>query len=165
MFIDGSNRLLYIKWEDVYLPVGCLTGDSFSESSEMLDTTTRDNAGWKTSTPTLQSYNISFDGLVINTLFNGGDFTKVSYDRIRQLKRNRTLIEWKLKDTNSVFVDSGKGYITELSDSSSIDEFISFNASIEGYGNPESSSELFFTLGDGNNNIIQDGNNNEIITG
>ena len=163
MFIDGSNRLLYIKWEDVYLPVGCLTGDSFSESSEMLDTTTRDNAGWKTSTPTLQSYNISFDGLVINTLFNGGDFTKVSYDRLRQLKRSRTLIEWKLQDSNLTFVDSGSGYITELGDSSNIDEFITFNGGIEGYGTPNSVSGIIYNLEDGNGNQIQDGNNNEII--
>ena len=98
MFIDGSNRLLYIKWDGVYLPIGCLTGDSFSESSEMLDTTTRDNAGWKTSVPTLQSYNISFDGLVINTSNIGGDQTKISYDRLTLLKRNKTLIEWKKKN-------------------------------------------------------------------
>jgi surface protein len=140
MFINGENRILYIKWEGQYLPIGCLTGDSFSESSEMLNTTTRDNAGWSTSVPTTQNYNISFDGLVINTNFTGGDFTKVSYDRLRELKRNRTLIEWKLKDNNNIFVDSGKGYITELSDSSSIDEFISFNASIIGYGRPDETS-------------------------
>ena len=91
-FKNGLYKIVYIYVNGDYKPIGCLTGNSFSESSEMLDTTTRDNAGWKTSTPTLQSYNISFDGLVINTLFNGGDFTKVSYDRIRQLKRNRTLI-------------------------------------------------------------------------
>ena len=165
MFINGENRILYIKWEGQYLPIGCLTGDSFSESSEMLNTTTRDNAGWSTSVPTTQNYNLSFEGLVINTNFNGGDFTKVSYDRLRELKRSRTLIEWKSKDTDNIFVDSGKGYITELSDSSSIDEFISFNASIVGYGKPESTTEISFTLQDGNSNIVQDGNNNEIITG
>ena len=140
MFIDGSNRLLYIKWEDVYLPIGCLTGDSFSESSEMLDTTTRDNAGWKTSTPTLQSYNISFDGLIINSEFEGGNPLKLSYDRLRILKRSRTLIEWKIADSEDLFVDLGKGYLKDLSDSSSIDEFISFSAEIEGYGEPESYS-------------------------
>ena len=165
MFINGENRILYIKWDGQYLPIGCLTGDSFNESSEMLNTTTRDNAGWSTSVPTSQNYNLSFEGLVINTNFPGGDSTKVSYDRLRELKRNRTLIEWKLQDSQKIFVDTGKGYITELSDSSSIDEFISFNASIVGYGKPESTTEISFTLQDGNSNIVQDGNNNEIITG
>ena len=145
MFTKGEDRVLYIKINNEYLPIGCLTGDSFSESSEMLDTTTRDNAGWKTSTPTLQSYNISFDGLVINTSDLGGDQTKISYDRLTLLKRNKTLIEWKSQDTLGVFVSVGKGYITELSDSSEIDGFISFNASIIGYGKPGDITDTYFT--------------------
>ena len=145
MFTKGEDRVLYIKINNEYLPIGCLTGDSFSESSEMLDTTTRDNAGWKTSTPTLQSYNISFDGLAINTSDLGGDQTKISYDRLTLLKRNKTLIEWKSQDTLGVFVSVGKGYITELSDSSEIDGFISFNASIIGYGKPGDITDTYFT--------------------
>jgi len=163
--INGTDRILYIKWNDEFLPIGCLSSDSFDESVDMLDTTTRDNQGWKTSTPTNQSYNISFDGLVINTNFNGGDFTKVSYDRLRVLKRNRTLIEWQIKDNNLTFVDSGFGYITNLSDSANLDEFVTFSGSIVGYGQPNSTSEQSFTLQDGEENIVQDGNNNDIITG
>ena len=165
MFINGSNRVLFIKWEDEFLPIGCLTSDSFSENVEMLSTTTRDNAGWATSVPTNQSYNISFDGLVINTSFNGGDFNKVSLDRLRELKRSRTLIEWKSEDVDKIFVDSGKGYITDLSDSANIDEFISFNGSIVGFGEPNSTTASSFYLQDGSDNLIQDGNNNLIITG
>ena len=164
MFINGSNRILYIKIDETYLPIGCLTSDSFSESVEMLTTTTRDNAGWATSTPTTQSYNISFDGLIINTFFNGGDFTKISLDKLRDLKRNRILIDWKSEDVDKVFVDSGQGYITELSDSANIDEFITFNASIVGYGKPISTTAQVFNLQDGNNNLIEDGNNNLITT-
>ena len=162
--IDGTYSILYIKWEDEFLPIGCLTSDSFSEDIEMLDSTTRDNAGWRTSTPTNQSYNISFDGIVKNTNFNGGDFTKISLDRLRVLKRSRTLIEWKTQDNNLTFVDSGFGHITSLSKDASSDEFISFSANIEGYGTPYSTSEQVFILQDGNNNKIQDGNNNDIIT-
>jgi hypothetical protein len=165
MFINGSNRVLFIKWEEEFLPIGCLTSDSFSENVEMLSTTTRDNAGWATSVPTNQSYNISFDGLVINTNFNGGDFNKVSLDRLRELKRSRTLIEWKSEDVDKIFVDSGKGYITDLSDSANIDEFISFNGSIVGFGEPNSTTASSFYLQDGSENLIQDGNNNLIITG
>ena len=163
--IDGTYSILYIKWEDEFLPIGCLTSDSFSEDIEMLDSTTRDNAGWKTSTPTNQSYNISFDGVIKNTNFNGGDFTKISLDRLRVLKRSRTLIEWKTQDNNLIFIDSGFGHITSLSKDASTDEFISFSANIEGYGSPYSTTGITFTLSDGNNNTIEDGNNNEIITG
>ena len=162
--INGTYRIFYIKWEGEFLPVGCLNSDTFEESVSMLDTTTRDNNGWNTSVPTNQSYNISLEGLIINTNFTGGDFTKISYDRLRTLKRNRTLIEWKSTDENLVFVNSGQGYITELSDSTNVDEFISFSATIKGYGEPTSTTGQVFELQDGNNNIIQDGNNNNIIT-
>jgi len=163
--INGTDRLIYLKWDGEYLPIGCLISDSFDESTEMLDTTTRDNAGWKTSAPTNQSYNFSFDGLIINTNFNGGDFTKISYDRLRTLKRNRTLIEWKMQDADLVFIDTGFGYLTSLSDSSNVDEFITFSASVEGYGAPVSTTGQVFNLVDGNSNNLEDGNTNEIITG
>ena len=164
MFINGTYRIVYIKWEGVYLPIGCITSDDFNEGVEMLDTTTQDNAGWKTSVPTNQFYSLSVSGLIINTNFSGGDFTKVSYDRLRVLKRSRTLIEWKIADVDDIFVDTGSGYITSLSDSSTIDEFVSFNASIDGYGIPNSTTAQIFELQDGNENIVQDGNNNNIIT-
>lgn len=164
MFIKGTDRIVYIKWEDEFLPIGCLTSDSFDEDVEMLPTTTRDNNGWRTDVPTNQGYSISIDGLLINTNFNGGDFSKVSYDRLRVLKRSRTLIDWKIQDINLTFVDSGKGYITNLSDSASIDEFITFNATILGYGEPTSTTGQVFELQDGNDNILQDGNDNTIIT-
>lgn len=138
--INGTDRLIYIKWDGEFLPIGCLISDSFEESSETLDTTTRDNAGWRTSVPTNQSYNFSFDGLIINTNFTGGDFNKISYDRLRVLKRNKTLIEWLIEDNNKTFSDTGFGYLINLSDSSNIDEFITFSASVEGYGEPISSS-------------------------
>lgn len=162
--INGTYKLVYIEWEGEFLPIGCLTGDSFTESVEMLDTTTRDNGGWSTAVPTTQSYNISFDGLITNTNFNGGNFEKISLDRLRVLKRSRTLINWKIQDIDLTFVDSGQGYITELGDSSSVDEFITFNCSIQGYGEPNSTSAKAYNLTDGNENNIEDGNTNEIIT-
>tara|TARA_R110002096_G_scaffold159223_1_gene324957 strand:- start:518 stop:922 length:405 start_codon:yes stop_codon:yes gene_type:complete len=132
--IDGSYSVLYIKWNGQFLPIGALTSDSFSEESETLDTTTRDNNGWKTSVPTRQSYELSFEGLVQNTNFSGGDATKISLDRLIDLKRGRVLVEWKTQDNNLIFVDTGFGHITSLSKNSSTDEFISFTCSIEGFG-------------------------------
>ena len=132
--IDGSYSVLYIKWNGQFLPIGALTSDSFSEESETLDTTTRDNNGWKTSVPTRQSYELSFEGLVQNTNFSGGDATKISLDRLIDLKRGRVLVEWKTQDNNLIFVDTGFGHITSLSKNSSTDEFISFSATIDGFG-------------------------------
>ena len=134
--INGDYNILYIKWQGQFLPIGCLTSDSFTENCDMIDSMTMNSASWRTRKPTNQSYNISFDGLVKNT----------NLDRLRVLKRSGTLIEWKTQDSNLVFVDSGFGYINSLSKSSSIDEFISFNATIEGFGKPFSYSSLTFNL-------------------
>ena len=131
-FSNGVYTVLYIKNDSEYFPIGCLTSNGFSEESEMIDTTTRDNAGWRTSRPTNQSFNISFDGLVTKEMFIPNTFT---YQDIVQLKRNRTLIDWRIDD-NEGNIDDGKGYITSLSNSASIDENITFSGNIVGYGIP-----------------------------
>lgn len=127
MFIDGGIKILYIDSGDGYFPVGCLTGNSFNEEIEMLTTTTRDNGGWATSVPTNQSYSISFDGLVLRELSN----SKQTYYDLKNIKRNRTLINWRINED-----DYGSGYITNLSDENSIDENVTFNAELVGYGTP-----------------------------
>ena len=144
--INGSYSLLYIKWLGQFTAVGCLTSDSFSESVEMIDSMSSSSSRWKTSVPTNQSYNISFEGLVTNNVFVDGEIVRISLDVLRNLKTSSTLIEWKTQDSNSIFIDSGFGYITSLSKDTSTDEFITFSATIEGFGAPSSSSTSDFNL-------------------
>ena len=132
-FINGEIRILYFKINGSYIPVGCLTDNSFSESAGMLPTTTRDNTdGWESARPINQNYSISFSGLVTTDFI---DESKVNYQRLRQLKRQRTLIEWKIDDGQANY-DYGNAYITNLSDSAAIDENVSFDGSLQGYGEP-----------------------------
>ena len=161
---NGTYNILFIDFGSGFFPIGCLISNSFSEEIETIDSTTRDNAGWKTQTLTNQSYNIEFSGIVINTLFNKGDFTKISYDRLKDIKRSRQLIDWKIEDTELQFIESGKGQITNLSSESNIDEFVAFSASLQGYGAPISISGKLHSIQDGNSNNIEDGNTNEIET-
>ena len=128
MFIDGAYRILYIDSGSGYYPVGCLTNNSFSEESEIISTTTRDNEGWNTSRATNQSYSILFEGLVLDA--DIVDNTQTYYD-LKTIKRGRTLINWKIDNT-----DSGSGIITSLSDDNGIDKNVSFSAEIVGYGKP-----------------------------
>jgi hypothetical protein len=144
--IKGDYNILYIKIGSQFLPVSCLTSNSFSEQSDMIDSVSMNSASWKTSRPTNQGYNISFDGLIENTNFTGGDSTKISLDRLRVLKRTRTRVEWKAQEQNSSFFDVGFGYITTLSKNANIDEFISFSANIEGFGSPINTSADDFKL-------------------
>ena len=160
--INGTYNILFIDFGSGFFPIGMLTSNSFSEDVDTIDSTTRDNAGWKTQTLTNQSYNIEFSGIVINTLFNGGNFTKISYDRLKEIKRNRQLVDWKIQDSELQFIESGKGQIISLSSESNIDEFITFSASMQGYGKPYMSSGKLYSLEDGSGKSIQDGNNKSI---
>ena len=129
MFTNGVNRILYLKVDDVYQPIGCLTSDSFSESSEMLGTTTRDNPnGWKTSIPTTQSFSCSFDGLITKDAVVTGLTT---YYDLKTLKRNREVLDFRL-GTDEFF----SAIIVSLSDSANIDEFTSFSGELQGVGVP-----------------------------
>lgn len=162
--INGTDNILYIKFNEEldFYPIGCLTSNDFTEDSETLDTTTRDNKGWKTQVATNQSYSISFSGLVINTIFAKGDFEKISYDRLKLIKRNRLIIDWKIQDSELQFIESGKGQIINLSSPSNIDEFVSFDATLQGYGEPISETGKIYSIQDGSGNSLQDGNNKSI---
>jgi len=147
-FKDGTYKLLYIFVSGTYYPIGCLTSQSFSESADMLETTTRQNAGgWKTSIPTNQSYNISFSGL-ITTDNKGG--TILTYNDLQALKRAKTLINWKTNNESTGFSDFGMGYITSLDNNAEVDSAIDFSAAIEGYGEPvlqlDTQENLNYTL-------------------
>ena len=159
-FINGEIRILYIKKDGLYYPIGCLTSNSFNETVDMIPTTTRDNPnGWTTSRPTSQSYDISFDGLVDSDT----ELTNtVTYKHLKAFKRSRTLIEWRIADDGLTNFEEGSGYITGLSDSASIDEFVSFNGSIEGFGEPVN-GELEALLMEGGEEFLTEEDNNIII--
>ena len=117
--IEGTYNILYIDAGNGFFPVGNLVSNSFSEDIDTIDSTTRDNAGWKTQTLTNQSYRIEFNGIVSNV----ASASKINYKTIRDLKRNRQIIDWKTQD-NQLNVEEGKAQITSLSNESNIDEFV-----------------------------------------
>lgn len=163
-YIKGEDRILYFKINGSWLPVGCLTENTLDETSDFLDTTTRDNQGWNTSRPINQSYNISFAGLQVITTVAGGNFNIASLDKLRQLKRNKTLLEWKFQGSIYPIVDYGKCYLSDLSDPNITGELISFSGSAIGYGKPLTASLGTVLLNNGNPNVIvNSGNENELI--
>jgi hypothetical protein len=160
----GEDRILYFKVNGQYMPVGCLTGNSFEENSETIDTTTRDNQGWTTSVPLIQSYNFSFEGLQLNTTVAGGNFNIASYDKLKQLKRDKIMLDWKIQGSIYPVVDYGKCYILSLSETNNVGEFMSFSGSATGFGKPLMASLGTTVLNNGNPNIIiNDGDPNVIL--
>jgi TP901-1 family phage major tail protein len=127
--IDGTYSILYFDVGSGFFPVGNLVSNSFSEDIDTIDSTTRDNAGWKTQTLTNQSYKLDFNGIVSNV----ASASKINYKTIRDLKRNREIIDWKIQDNQSN-IEQGRAQITSLSNEANIDEFVTFSASMQGYG-------------------------------
>ena len=138
-YINGTYSVFYIKIDGIYLPVGCLTDNSFSETTEMIDTTVRTNVnGWKSSRPVGQSYDIDLSGLVTKeTLVSG----VVTFYEIQQIKRNRESFDWKIEGGVDM-VEYGSGYFTSLSKPMPIDDFISFSASVVGQGEPRTNPNI-----------------------
>lgn len=153
-YYNGSDRILYIKYLGTWLPIGCLTSNLLSEKSEMLNTSTRDNNGWYTGRPAMQDYTISFDGIQVNSTVSGGNFNVASYDRLKLLKRSKTLLYWKIQGTLYPTVDYGKCYITEISEASAVEEFLTFTGVLTGYGIPLTKKLGEFVLNDGDPNVI-----------
>ena len=132
LYIDSNEVILYIKHNGLFVPIGCQTNTPIEESVEMLETTTRDNGGWKTEIPTKQSYSLPVEGYVVKDTNN--DY--LSYYKLRSLKRSRTKIEWKRTTLDSVYVDSGFGYISAISDANTVNDFVTFTMTINGFGKP-----------------------------
>ncbi len=153
-FIKGEDRILYIKTNGTYLPIGCLTGNTFEESAELLDTTTRDNAGWVTSIPVVQSYSISFNGMQVNSTLVGGDFMVASYDKLSTVKRDKIRIEWKIQGLEFPVVDYGFGYITAISEANNVGEFMTFSGTITGFGKPLKTGLGTTLLNNGDPNVV-----------
>lgn len=139
-FTNGVYKIVYIYVNDDYIPIGCLTSNSFNESSEQLETTTRQNAnGWKTSIPTMQSYSIPINGLLTE---DDRSSSILTYRDLQTLKREKTKISWKINTSDPTKSDYGFGYITSISYNAEIDSYIDFSAEITGYGEPYESIDV-----------------------
>ncbi len=97
---------------------------------------------------------ISFEGIQINTVVAGGTFSVASYDKLKLLKRQKILLDWKIQGNTFPTVDYGKCYITELTEVSAVDDFLSFTGSMVGYGIPNTRGLGEFVLNDGDPNVI-----------
>ena len=137
--MNGSYKILYIYSGAEWFPIGCLTSNSISESTDVLDSSTRGNTdGWKSFVPTNQSFTISFDGILSEDNRGG---TILTYGDIKGFKRARTKIQWRIAMSDgSGDTDAGYGYITSIGEAASIDEFITFTGEIIGVGDPSVTS-------------------------
>lgn len=131
MYVQGKNSILYIKWREDWVPISCEVSNTMSESSDMIDTTTRDNGGWKTSRPNIQSYSISFTG---HTVLEIAD-SVLNYFELVKIKRSKTLIEWQRRTENRM-IESGMAYISDINNAYETEGIATFDMTLTGFGSP-----------------------------
>jgi hypothetical protein len=130
----GEERILYLKINGQFLPIGCLSENSFTETAESFETTIKGEASWQTSEILSQSYSINFSGIQILTKYFNTNF--LSYDTLKDLKRRRQLLEWKIQGDIFPIVDTGYCYITDISESAVVNELLTFSGTLTGFGKP-----------------------------
>lgn len=135
-----------------WVPVSCETSNSFSEDVDMIGTTTRDNEGWRSSLPTEQGYSFEISGQAVFRSSND----VLSYFVLREKKRNKELISWKREFMGDTYIETGQGYITNISDESPTMGLVTFNLSLEGYLKPEFADNRIVVLSNFNDDILSD---------
>lgn len=135
--IAGDFRILYIKIGDDYIPIGCLTSNGFSETLEMLSTSTRENGGWRSSRPSFQGFSCDFEGIQER---NNDSNLLLSYNDLKEIKRSKALIDFRLETNKNNLIEreTFTGYITQLSETASVGDLITFSGSVIGVGIPVS---------------------------
>ncbi len=145
--IKGIYSKFYVMKNGEYLPCACLTSSPINETVDMIGTTTRENEGYKTSEPTNHSYTIELAGLMVMDDSDSGN-NVVSFRQLRAMHRNNELIQWKKETLDGYYIDSGRAYITNISDSDEADGFITFQATLQGYGKPDNeTNNRIYVLG------------------
>lgn len=119
-----------------YFPIGCLTSNDISHTANMTDgTKTKCDSNPEPSYDTL-TYQVTFEAVEYEN-----DGLKVTYDDVIKLQADsfdaNEVIYFKIED----IVDStvtrtrfGKGYLTDLSETSPADGEVTYNGTIRGSG-------------------------------
>jgi len=163
-YIEGIESILFIKHLGTWAPISCENSHTFQESSDMIGTTTRDNAGWKTSRPTEQNYSMSVNASVV--LENSSSI--LSYFEIRKKKRDGELIAWKRETADGLYIDMGLAYITDISNVMSSGELATFTLTLQGFGTPDyvfnEIGDLVPLLSDAYKKLLSDNNDVTLTT-
>ncbi len=132
--IKGEDLILYVHDSSAYRPVACLTQNSLSETTNIIESQTKCDPGVVTRDFGTSSYELSLEGEYIDTTSATGDTSSASHDYLRTIQRQK--ITWRmdtgLADTPYYY---GTGIISELSlEAPAGDELSTFSASITGDG-------------------------------
>ena len=134
--LKGDDKILYLYVDPDWVPISCLTENSFSEQVDLIEV----NLGlWAASRPTNQGYSISFAGIQ-------DDASALTYSDLKTIKRAKTLIRWRIEDVNTLAGEQGYGFITSISESAPAGDLLTFEGTIVGFGAPNLSTGIDLSL-------------------
>ena len=134
-YIKGKLLILSVHDGSIYRPAACVTSNSISSSLEVIETQTKCDPDNISKSPGAFSYDMSVDGVYIDTTSVGEEVTKSSHDHLLTLQQAKTRVTWRMAtgiaDTAFYY---GFGYITDLNLDGDVAENGSFSATISGDG-------------------------------
>jgi predicted secreted protein len=134
-FIKGDVVILDV-WDGVsaYEPVACLTSNSISETTNLIESQTKCDPGFIEKTVGSYSYEITAEGQCIDTTSSGAALTKVSHDKLRGLQGTSQDWRWSTGITDTPYL-YGSAIISSLEVSAdSGDSLGTFSVTFSGEG-------------------------------
>jgi predicted secreted protein len=135
MSINGNLVILSV-WNkvDAYEPLACLTSNTLSETTNIIESQTKCYADEIRKQSGTYSYELSAEGECIDTTSVSGMSSKASYDKLRGYQGDT--LNWKmstgLQDTPSYY---GTAIISDLEQTAdAADAFLTFSISLSGSG-------------------------------
>ena len=134
MAINGDLIILSVYDGAAYRPVACLTSNSLSETTNVLESVTKCNPGETLKTKGTRSYNISAEGEYIDTTSAGGQTALASHDYLKTLA-DAGNVNWRMATglaDNPFYY--GEAIITDLGLTAPANEITTFSATLDGSG-------------------------------
>lgn len=112
--------------------VACTTADGFSASTDTVAIATKCNGGYIDNQPGAKNWSFSASAYVEKD--PGPTFA--TQDELFELWADDVITDWKLEsiDTDYAYLRKGKGYISDLSETSDEGDFLAFDITITGSG-------------------------------
>jgi len=135
-YIKGEDLVLYVHNGTAYLPIACLTSNSLSQTRNIIEAQTKCTPGVIEKGAGSMTYEISFEGLYIDTTSVGTEVSKASHDKLKTMLETGSLINWKM-DTGLTTTAAyyGEAIFSDLSlDAPAGDDFANFSGTMSGSG-------------------------------
>lgn len=122
--INGSDLLVYV---DDNL-IACCVSHDITMTTDSIDVTTKDSAGWREIIPGLRTWGIAGEGL---TQFDA----TWGFNDLVTVWKNRTLVNVKFKTTDANdLVFAGSAYIVDLTQTAATEDVTTFSFTFDGTG-------------------------------